>query len=84
MRADDIRIPEEHLKFPIWYMKQHRWIEILDSGQVAITVEGIDRLGDRDLALREDRLLPESSSTRRDRPGDPLGPRAIGRVGAAV
>jgi hypothetical protein len=77
-------VPEEHLKFPLWYMKQHGWIEILDSGQVAITIEGIDRLGDKDLALREDRLLAESSANGHDRRERQDAPRALGRVSAAV
>jgi hypothetical protein len=77
-------VPEEHLKFPLWYMKQHGWIEILDSGQVAITIEGIDRLGDRDLALREDRLLAESSASDQDRRASRGAPRAIDRVSAVV
>ncbi len=77
-------VPEEHLKFPLWYMKQHGWIEILDSGQIAITVEGIDRLADKDLALREDRLLPESSASRQNRADSHARPRALDRVSAAV
>ena len=74
-------IPEEHLKFPLWYMKQHGWIEVLESGQIAITIEGIDKLADKDLALREDRLLAESSANRSGR-GE--GPRAIDRISAVV
>jgi curved DNA-binding protein CbpA len=55
-------VPHQHLAFPLWYLKQHGWIEVLDNGQLAITVEGIDKLGNRDLDLPQDRLLPESSS----------------------
>jgi curved DNA-binding protein CbpA len=54
-------VPTEHLEFPLWYLKQHGWIEILDNGQFAITVAGIDKLADQELALPEDRLLAESS-----------------------
>jgi len=54
-------VPEHHLRFPLWYMKQHGWIEVLDTGQLAITVEGVDRLADTDLTLPEDRLLPDGS-----------------------
>lgn len=69
-------VPEEHLQFPLWYIKQHGWIEILDSGQMAITIAGIDRLGERDLALRDDRLLAASSLARPD--GDPPStPRSL-------
>jgi curved DNA-binding protein CbpA len=75
-------VPESHLEFPIWYMKQHGWIEILPSGQMGITVEGIDKLANKDLALRDDRLLAESSVVDREpkNPGNDtphLGPRAV-------
>lgn len=54
-------VPEQHLEFPMWYLKQHGWIEILDTGQVAITVQGIDKLGSRELSLPDNRLLGPSS-----------------------
>ena len=54
-------VPQEHLQFPLWYIKQHGWIEVLDSGQIAITIAGIDKLANQDLELRKDRLLPASS-----------------------
>jgi curved DNA-binding protein len=54
-------VPQEHLQFPLWYVKQHGWIEVLDSGQIAITIAGIDKLANQDLELRRDRLLPASS-----------------------
>ena len=56
--------PQEHLNFPLWYLKEHGWIEILDTGQLAITVKGIDKLSMKDLALPKDRLLAESSLVR--------------------
>ncbi len=57
-------VPNEHLQFPLWYMRQHGWIEVLDTGQLAITVEGIDKLVDRTLSLPEDHLLPDGSGRR--------------------
>jgi hypothetical protein len=54
-------VPREHLEFPLWYIKQHGWTELLDSGQIAITIAGIDKLAGQDLELRKDRLLPASS-----------------------
>jgi len=50
-------VPEQHLEFPMWYLKQHGSIEILDSGQYAITVAGIDQLGSSALSLPPDHLL---------------------------
>ncbi len=53
--------PQEHMEFHIWYLKRKGWIEPLGNGQLALTVDGVDKLGDQDLAIREDRLLPQSS-----------------------
>lgn len=55
--------PQEHLEFPLWYLKQHGAIEVLDTGQYAITVKGIDELTTLDAVspIAHDRLLPESS-----------------------
>ncbi len=52
-------VPREHLEFPAWYLKKKGWIEVLDSGQFAITVEGIDRIRAEDLATPDLHLLPE-------------------------
>ena len=35
--------PREHLEFHLWYLKEKRWIGTLENGQLAITVEGVDR-----------------------------------------
>jgi curved DNA-binding protein CbpA len=54
--------PREHLEFPLWYLKQRGWIERTESGYMAITADGIDKLGNDDLALPANRLLPEKAS----------------------
>ena len=64
--------PREHLEFPIWYLKARGWIEILDTGQYAITVHGIDKVTSREFELPADRLLPESTGD-----ADPLGGRFV-------
>ena len=53
--------PSQHLEFPLWYLKQREWIERLDSGLLAITADGVDKLGTEDLALPANRLLTEGS-----------------------
>jgi curved DNA-binding protein CbpA len=35
--------PLEHLEFHLWYLKAKGWIERLDTGKLAITIDGIDR-----------------------------------------
>jgi hypothetical protein len=56
--------PQQHLEFPLWYLKQARgWIQILDTGQIAITVEGIDKLSNRELELPKDRLIAERAES---------------------
>jgi curved DNA-binding protein CbpA len=52
-------VDREHLTFPLWYLKQRRYIEILESGLTAITVDGIDKLGTKELSLPAHRLLTE-------------------------
>ena len=54
--------PRQHLEFPMWYLRQRGYIERLDSGYLAITVEGVDKLGSDDLALPADRLIEERTS----------------------
>jgi curved DNA-binding protein CbpA len=73
-------VPEQHLQFPFWYLKQRGWIEILDSGQMAITVSGIDHLGNDDVALREDRLLTDSARAGRSRQDGPPALRSFNKV----
>ena len=61
-----VGIPREHLEFPLWYLRKRGWTETLQGGQLAITVEGIDVLGNNELSLPRDRLLTASSTTRAD------------------
>lgn len=49
--------PGEHLDFHLWYLKQKGWIEVLDNGQVALTVAGVDEVVSGNLLLKRDRLL---------------------------
>jgi curved DNA-binding protein CbpA len=35
--------PPEHLEFHLWYMKEKGWIRRSEDGQLAITIEGVDR-----------------------------------------
>ena len=36
--------PPEHLEFHLWYLKEKAWIGKTESGTLAITVEGVDRV----------------------------------------
>jgi len=54
-------VPREHLEFPLWYLKKRGLIETLDTGQVAITVDGIDEISGEETSLPDNRLLGESS-----------------------
>jgi len=37
-------MPIENLEFHLWYLKAKRWVEKLENGQLAITVEGVDHV----------------------------------------
>ena len=49
--------PGEHLDFHIWYLIKKNWIKRLDTGQLALTVEGVDEVVSGSLLLKRDRLL---------------------------
>ncbi len=71
-------VPREHLEFPNWYLKKKGLIEVLDSGQFAITVDGIDSIHSREMAVPDNRLLQfpdQARNTGADstaREGDPI------------
>lgn len=72
-------VPREHLEFPNWYLKKKGWIEVLDSGQFAITVEGIDTIQAEHLAVPHDRLLEEGPHPAADEASAPdPGPEPSG------
>ncbi|MCL7963937.1 MAG: DnaJ domain-containing protein [marine benthic group bacterium] len=50
-------IPNQELEFPTWYLKRKGWIEVLDSGQFAITVDGIDTIVSEGGTFSEDRMI---------------------------
>ena len=58
-----LRCPREHLEFPLWYLKARGWIERLDNGQFAVTIDGIDRVTSQEFDMPDDRLLGESALT---------------------
>jgi len=65
--------PQEHLRFPLWYLKQKGWIERLESGYLAITADGVDKLSNEDLSLPANRLISETSMEGAT-PARPAGP----------
>lgn len=60
-------IPREHLEFPLWYLKKRGYTETLETGEVAITVDGIDKMNADDVSLPANRVLRKSST---DEAGD--------------
>jgi curved DNA-binding protein len=54
--------PEEHMKFHIWYLRENGWVERLDTGMLAITASGVDRVmeGSEDGGAGALRLRPAS------------------------
>jgi curved DNA-binding protein CbpA len=54
-------VPREHLEFPLWVLKKRGWIETLDTGQAAITIEGIDWVMAEGSGPPEERLLTKST-----------------------
>jgi hypothetical protein len=57
-------VPREHLEFPLWVLRKRGWIEVLDSGQAAITIEGIDKVIGDGLGPVDERLITEIATKR--------------------
>lgn len=53
--------PPEYIEFHIWYLKEKQWIERTEDGQLAITVAGVEKVSQGDIALRADRLLAQQT-----------------------
>ena len=60
--------PQEHLEFPLWYLKQRGWIERTETGLMAITADGVDKLGNDDLMLPANRLLADENAREESAP----------------
>lgn len=68
--------PQEHMDFHVWYLKEKNWIRRTESGEWAITADGVDKAVETDRFLRKDRMLPEpegfsaASQSSKDSPTD--------------
>ncbi len=50
-------VPVEQLEFHIWYLRSKGWINREESGELAITVTGVDQVEDLRAGVRSQRLL---------------------------
>jgi len=53
--------PPEHLEFHLWYLKEKAWIGKTESGTLAITVEGVDRVNSEQHRKTSNKLLTDQS-----------------------
>lgn len=52
-----LRTPIELIEFHVWYLREKDWVLRLDSGQLAISALGVDKIEQSQLRLGSDRLL---------------------------
>jgi curved DNA-binding protein CbpA len=57
--------PQEFIEFELWYLREKGWVERLETGQLAISVEGVDEVERTRLRLSEDRLLEANNQEHR-------------------
>jgi curved DNA-binding protein CbpA len=69
--------PQQHLEFPIWYLKKRGYLEVADDGRFGITVDGIDTLTRDELSLPLHRLLSDSPVAMRAQGDERLAVNAI-------
>ncbi len=53
--------PEKHMEFHAWYLKEKGWIRLTDSGQYAITVEGVDVATSDGLEVGREHMISANS-----------------------
>jgi curved DNA-binding protein CbpA len=56
-----LRLPVEFMEFDIWYLRQKGFVERLETGLLAISVNGVDKVEKSSLRLSPDRLLEASN-----------------------
>jgi curved DNA-binding protein len=52
-----LSIPFELVQFHVWYLKAKGWVELLDTGQLAISALGVDQVEQGRLRLRTSNML---------------------------
>lgn len=52
-----LSVPIEYMEFDLWYLRQKGLVERLETGMLAISVDGVDHVEKSSLHLRSDRLL---------------------------
>lgn len=55
-------VPEKHLEFHIWYLKEKGWIQRDENGGFAITANGVDTVLQNELLVRKDLFLPPAKN----------------------
>ena len=52
-----LRVPVEIVEFHIWYLREKGWVQRIESGQLAISANGVDSIESSRLRLPAERLL---------------------------
>jgi curved DNA-binding protein len=55
-------LPEKELSFHTWYLKEKGWIQTIETGEYAITANGVDEVMEENVAFKKDRLLTSAKN----------------------
>jgi curved DNA-binding protein len=66
-----LNCPAEHLEFHLWYLREKGWIVRTETGHLAITADGVDKVLSEKLLYRKDRLLGDSGIQESAAPAEP-------------
>jgi hypothetical protein len=69
-----MRMPIEFMEFDLWYLRRKGWVEVLETGQMAISVDGVDYVERHELRVTDDRLLQAPKSEQPAGPTDDNAP----------
>lgn len=71
-----LRIPVELVEFHVWYLREKGWVQRVESGQLAISANGVDSVEQSRLRLPPDRLLTTHGTASSDGNGHHDAPAA--------
>ena len=67
-------VPMELIDFHVWYLKAKGWIELLETGRLAISAHGVDQVEQNRRRRKTDNMLMPGGDTPNDSDGQPIVP----------
>lgn len=77
-----LHVPSELIEFHLWYLKAKGWVERLQTGHLAITADGVDRVEQGRFHVMPDRLLEDRFPLGKDTKNEDDGNKDLDLLGS--